>query len=137
MDKKKDSMAGMTSAQKAAVLKGKQRMNKDEMAKNDPRKTPITGVGGTKAEFDRRNETTNKLRQGNVDIGRTIARLESSKDRSARSATYRLAQMKADAKARKRKIIEPDMRGVNASKRNRKIIEPDMRGVKASKKGNK
>ena len=78
-----------------------------------------------------------KASSGIIDRERTIARLESSKDRSKRSATYRLAQMKADAKARKRKIIEPDMRGVNASKRNRKIIEPDMRGVKASKKGKK
>ena len=100
MDKKKDSMKGMTSTQKAAVLRGKQRSNKDEMAKNDPRKTPLTGLG-TKAEFDRRTETTNKLAQGNVDIGRTIARLDSSKDRSARSATYRLAKMKAEKKMSK------------------------------------
>jgi hypothetical protein len=32
---------------------------------------------------------------------KTAARLESSKDRSARSATYRLAKMKAENKARK------------------------------------
>ena len=101
MAKKKDSMAGMTAAQKAKVLKGKQRMNKDEMAKNNPRKTPITGWGGTKAEFDRRNETRNKLAQGNVDLGRTIARLESSKDRSETSAKYRLAKSKAEKKRAK------------------------------------
>jgi hypothetical protein len=129
MDKKKDSMAGMTSAQKAAVLKGKQRMNKDKIAKLGPLEdTMIRDKSGLRA-------VAGRLRQGNVDMSKTIGRLESSKDRSARSATYRLAKMKADAKARKRKIIEPDMRGVNASKRNRKIIEPDMRGVKASKKG--
>jgi hypothetical protein len=135
MDKKKDSMAGMTAAQKAAVLKGKQRMNRDEMAKNDPRKTPITGVGGTKAEFDRRNETTNKLRQGNVDLGRTIGRLESSKDRSARSATYRLAKMRA----------EKNMTGPSKpSKVGKMLDDMDMKNApqrpfisKAKKKGDK
>lgn len=98
---KKDSMAGMTAAQKAKVLRGKQRMNRDEIAKSDPRKTPITGLG-TKAEYDRRQERTNKLRQGNVDIGRTIARLDSSDSRKKTSATYRLAKMKADKKMAKR-----------------------------------
>jgi hypothetical protein len=101
MDKKKDSMAGMTAAQKAAVLKGKQRMNKDEMAKlaAKPRVTPSL-FNNWGSENSDRSERINKLGQGNTDMSKTIGRLESSKNRSETSAKYRLAKMKADNKAR-------------------------------------
>ena len=42
-----------------------------------------------------------KASSGIIDREKTIARLESSKDRSARSATYRLAKMKAEKKMSK------------------------------------
>lgn len=102
MDEKKNSMSGMTSAQKAAVLKGKQRMNKDKMAKiaSKGKVTPSL-FNNWGSENAKREKKTNRLAQGNVDMGRTIGRLESSKDRSARSATYRLAKMKAEKKMSK------------------------------------
>ena len=94
MDKKKDSMAGMTAAQKAAVLKGKQRSNMDKIAKLGPLEDRfIVDMSGERA-------VANRLRQGNVDMSKTIGRLESSKNRSETSAKYRLAKMKADNKAR-------------------------------------
>ena len=95
MDKKKDSMAGMTSAQKAAVLKGRQRSNKDKIAKMGPLEdTWYRDKSGLRA-------VAGRLAQGNVDMSKTIGRLESSKNRSETSAKYRLAKMKADNKARK------------------------------------
>jgi hypothetical protein len=95
MDKKKDSMAGMTSAQKAAVLKGRQRSNKDKIAKMGPLEdTWYRDKSGNRA-------VAGRLRQGNVDMSRTIGRLESSDARKKTSATYRLAKMKAENKARK------------------------------------
>ena len=102
MDKKKDSMAGMTAAQKAAVLKGKQRMNKDEMAKiaAKPRVRPSL-FNNWGSENSERANRKNQLAQGNVDMGKTIGRLESSKNRSETSAKYRLAKMKADKKMSK------------------------------------
>ena len=88
-------MAGMTAAQKAAALKGKQRMNKDKIAKLGPLEdTFIRDKSGPRA-------VANRLRQGNVDMGKTIGRLESRDARSETSAKYRLAKAKADKKMAK------------------------------------
>ena len=95
MANEKDSMAGMTAAQKAAVLKGKQRSNKDKIAKMGPLEdTWIRDKSGLRA-------VAGRLSQGNVDMGKTIGRLESSKNRSETSAKYRLAKAKADKKMSK------------------------------------
>jgi hypothetical protein len=100
----KDDMAGMTAGQKAAVLKGKQTMNKDKMAKLDPSKIGYNGLFAMDANNAKRKKNQNKinkLAQGNSDMGKTIGRLESRADRSEVSAKYRLAKMKADKKMSK------------------------------------
>jgi hypothetical protein len=106
MDKKKDSMAGMTSAQKAAVLKGKQRSNKDEMAKLDPSRIQYGfgpfGYADKVKKTGEMQKKKNQLAQGNVDMGRTIGRLESSDARKKTSARYR-AKSAALAKMKKGK----------------------------------
>ena len=95
MANEKDSMKGMSAAQKAAVLKGKQRDNKDKIAKMGPLEdTWYRDKSGVRA-------VAGRLSQGNVDMSKTIGRLESRDARSERSATYRLAKMKAENKARK------------------------------------
>jgi hypothetical protein len=66
-----------------------------------------------------------KASSGIIDREKTIARLESSGDRSKRSATYRLAKMKAEKKmGRKDPDAQPGFKP-------RRIVTP------AKKKGNK
>lgn len=90
MAKKKDSMAGMTAAQKASVVRGKQRDNKDKIGKL-----------GSRIQDAEYGAYAGRLLQSNSDMDKTLGRLDSNKDRSARSAIYRLAKMKADKKMSK------------------------------------
>ena len=107
MDKKKDSMAGMTAAQKAGVLKSEVKSMKrtrdaytKDMAISDRDDNKFDTKSGPFERMMKRS-AARKASSGIIDRERTIARLESSKDRSARSATYRLAKMKAEKKAAK------------------------------------
>jgi hypothetical protein len=94
--KEYSTFSGMTSSQKAAVLRGKQRSNKDKIAKLGPLEdTMIRDRSGPRA-------VAGRLAQGNVDMSKTIGRLDTSKARSARSAAYR-AKAAALAKMKKSK----------------------------------
>jgi hypothetical protein len=76
-------------------------------------------AGGTRDQADRRKKDIAALERG----GRTAGRIASRGMRAETSAKYRLAQAKADAKARKRKILEPGMPNPDKKKKTRKLRE--------------
>jgi hypothetical protein len=111
MDKKKDSMKGMSATQKAAVMRGGVRDLKDVQAKYTKRMRDFDAdpfgnidlLSDMPNSAGRRSRLNNAVKAGRqiTDRSRTIGRLDSQDDRSARSATYRLAKMKADKKMSK------------------------------------
>jgi len=113
MDKKKNSMKGMTSAQKAASMRGSVRDLKDVQAKytKQMRDFDADPFGNIDLLSDMPNAAGRRARLNNAvkagrqitDRSRTIGRLESSDTRKKTSAKYRakaaaLANMKKSKK---------------------------------------
>jgi hypothetical protein len=121
-EKKKESMKGMSAAQKAAVMRGSVRDLKDVQAKytKQMRDFDADPFGNIDLLSDmpnaagRRTRLNNAVKAGRqiTDRSRTIGRLDSQDDRSARSAKYRLAKAKAEKKAasaaRRKGKMDPD-----------------------------
>jgi hypothetical protein len=76
-------------------------------------------MGGTRDQADRWRKDKAALERG----GKTAGRIAGRGMRAETSAKYRLAQAKADAKARKRKILEPGMPNPDKKKKTRKLRE--------------
>ena len=124
MKKKKDSMSGMSADQKAEMLrtqvKGLKRTRDaytKDMAISDRDDNKFDMKSGP---FERmmKGSAARKASSGIIDRERTIARLESNEDRSARSAKYRLAKTKAEKKMGKK---DPD---AQPGFRPRRIVTP-------------
>jgi hypothetical protein len=135
MKKKKDSMSDMSADQKAEMLrtqvKGLKRTRDaytKDMAISDRDDNKFDMKSGP---FERmmKGSAARKASSGIIDRERTIARLESREDRSARSAKYRLAKTKAEKKVKARMgKKDPD---AQPGFRPRRIVTP------AKKKGGK
>lgn len=90
-EKKKDSMAGMTAAQKAASMRGGITELKDLRARRSKVNSSIPFLPVTPEMRGDQGEV-NRLGRQITDRSRTIGRLESRGTRSAGSAKYRAVQ---------------------------------------------